>query len=361
MRKVTSILALIALGLTVSANAQVECRGGGCNYFTPGSGGSATLEADYGPNLAPALTAANWTCGAGWDCSVSGTLNKNADGVGTAAPTSAITAVVGATYKVVITVGEVSVGNGFTYTFGGTSGETALTAATTYTHNVTAVTTASLIITPTPTATRATITAVSVTRLTDSTGDLTVDGNLTVRSPSYFKGPILASDGTAAAPAYSFAGSTGTGFFRVSASVFLAASGTNYLRFNNDIGLVSDAGKLTFGAASDVALYRDAANTLALRNGTAAQTFNISASHTDASNYSRLSIKATAGIHKVVPEASGSGTLYPFGIGDGGTKPACDANSRGGIWYDAGGAGVADTYEVCRKDAADSYAWVSVF
>ncbi len=46
---------------------------------------------------------------------------------------------------------------------------------------------------------------------------------------------------------------------------------------------------------------------------------------------------------------------------DSGAKPTASAAIRGGIWYDAGGAGVADTFEVCRKDAADAYAWVSLF
>ena len=44
-----------------------------------------------------------------------------------------------------------------------------------------------------------------------------------------------------------------------------------------------------------------------------------------------------------------------------GTKPACDSGRRGMFWYVAGGAGVLDTFEVCRKDAADAYAWVSIF
>jgi hypothetical protein len=44
-----------------------------------------------------------------------------------------------------------------------------------------------------------------------------------------------------------------------------------------------------------------------------------------------------------------------------GTKPACDATYRGTFWYVAGGTGVADTMEVCRKDAANNFAWVSVF
>lgn len=44
-----------------------------------------------------------------------------------------------------------------------------------------------------------------------------------------------------------------------------------------------------------------------------------------------------------------------------GTKPACDATQRGKIWLVAGGAGVLDTFEICRKDAADAYAWVSLY
>ena len=43
-----------------------------------------------------------------------------------------------------------------------------------------------------------------------------------------------------------------------------------------------------------------------------------------------------------------------------GSKPTCNSTTRGTFWYVAGGAGVADTMEVCRKDAADSYAWVSI-
>lgn len=45
-------------------------------------------------------------------------------------------------------------------------------------------------------------------------------------------------------------------------------------------------------------------------------------------------------------------------IADPGTRPACDSTHRGTIWYDAGGAGVADEFTICCKDAANSYAWV---
>lgn len=43
-----------------------------------------------------------------------------------------------------------------------------------------------------------------------------------------------------------------------------------------------------------------------------------------------------------------------------GTRPTCDAAARGTTWYVAGGAGVADTFEVCGKAAADTYSWVAL-
>src|SRR5512138_15505 len=139
---------------------------------------------------APALAAAGWTGGAGWDVSVAGVLNKNADGTGTCAPTSALTIAAGTVYKVVITVGAVSVGDGATYTIGGTAGTAALNAPGTYTHYVKATNTNNLIFTPTPTATRFTITAVSVKAMagwlviadgSTSSGALRPDGTYATR------------------------------------------------------------------------------------------------------------------------------------------------------------------------------------
>ena len=58
----------------------------------------------------------------------------------------------------------------------------------------------------------------------------------------------------------------------------------------------------------DVALFRDAANTLAQRNGTNAQTFNLYRSYTDASNYSRLSHKWNTSTAIIQAEGLGTGT-----------------------------------------------------
>jgi len=42
-----------------------------------------------------------------------------------------------------------------------------------------------------------------------------------------------------------------------------------------------------------------------------------------------------------------------------GAKPTASAGIRGSTWYTEGGAGVADAYEVCRKDASNNYAWTA--
>jgi len=43
-----------------------------------------------------------------------------------------------------------------------------------------------------------------------------------------------------------------------------------------------------------------------------------------------------------------------------GTKPTCDSTKRGYLFRVDGGAGVADTAEICDKDSSDVYAWRSI-
>lgn len=49
-----------------------------------------------------------------------------------------------------------------------------------------------------------------------------------------------------------------------------------------------------------------------------------------------------------------------FVVGVGG-KPACSVTYRGYVWYTEGGAGVTDALEICRKDAANAYAWTALY
>lgn len=67
--------------------------------------------------------------------------------------------------------------------------------------------------------------------------------------------------------------------------------------------------------------------------------------------------RVAAGVWSPTNGGSGSGTIQ---LGDPGTKPTCDVSVRGRFWIDFGGAGVADTVEVCAKDLLDAYAWRSL-
>jgi hypothetical protein len=84
----------------------------------------------------------------------------------------------------------------------------------------------------------------------------------------------------------------------------LAPSG--FLSFQNDSGLIY------FGAAGDVVIHRDAAATLALRNSTAAQTFNVYGTYSTSPSlaYSRLAIAC---------DTSGNATLTTQSTGTAGT------------------------------------------
>lgn len=88
----------------------------------------------------------------------------------------------------------------------------------------------------------------------------------------------------------------------------LAPSG--FLSFQND------SGQIYFGAGGDVQIIRDAANTLALRNGAAAQTFNVyGTSSASNANYARLAL--TCGLDgnaTISTQALGTGTAGTISI-----------------------------------------------
>lgn len=48
-----------------------------------------------------------------------------------------------------------------------------------------------------------------------------------------------------------------------------------------------------------------------------------------------------------------------FRMSTSGAQPTCDASTRGLMWNVEGGAGVADIFQICQKDALDAYAWVT--
>lgn len=61
-------------------------------------------------------------------------------------------------------------------------------------------------------------------------------------------------------------------------------------------------------ATPDLSLYRDAANTLAQRNGVNAQTLRLYNTYTDASNYERMKFGWSSNVFEIKPENAGTGS-----------------------------------------------------
>jgi hypothetical protein len=58
---------------------------------------------------------------------------------------------------------------------------------------------------------------------------------------------------------------------------------------------------------------------------------------------------------------SGGDIAFRIATFGAGTEAVCDATTRGQVVMVQGGAGVADTLRVCRKDAANAYAWTALY
>jgi len=79
---------------------------------------------------------------------------------------------------------------------------------------------------------------------------------------------------------------------------------------NSNVGSIawSSSGTGVSGGNRDLSLFRDAANTLAQRNGVNAQTHRIYGTYTDVSNYRRLTkTMSIGGVAEIKPEGAGTG------------------------------------------------------
>jgi len=172
---------------------------------------------------------------------------------------------------------------------------------------------------------------------TDANGYLQV-----VLTGGAITGQLLASDGTVAAPSYSFAADTDTGFRRVNSNyVSLVLGGADAVTFQaaqftlgNSIPLAWSSGDPT-AIGPDVILRRDAAGILADRDGTNAQQFNIYNTYTSSTNNELFSVdwKTTANQTRIGTfKGSGGGTVRPWTMIWPGTTPGTLLN--GDTWID---------------------------
>ena len=190
-----------------------------------------------------------------------------------------------------------------------------------------------------------------------------------------FTAPVLFPNGTVGVPSIAWAvdaDGSGTGIYRGDTdAISFTTAGTTVMaldRFTRVIVKILAFGT-TADATPDVFLVKDSAATLQVGQNAAtatAQTFKAANSTGATIAGASLTLKGGAGTSGIANGGalilagganSSTGEPGAVAIADGGTKPTCAVGIRGSIWYDAGGAGVADTFEVCAKAAADTYAW----
>jgi hypothetical protein len=140
-------------------------------------------------------------------------------------------------------------------------------------------------------------------------------GKLAIQS-----GQIVAAVGSAAAPAYTFNDGLGTGWFsNGGGSIGFSFNGTERFRVGaagSGAAVVTSQPSNTFAIGiapsnsmtSDVTLYRDAADSLALRRTTNAQSLKVYNTFTDAGNYERGGINWASNTLQFGTENSGTGS-----------------------------------------------------
>lgn len=125
-----------------------------------------------------------------------------------------------------------------------------------------------------------------------------------------FTQPILLPDGSAAMPALAFSSAPTVGIYNVSGNMLFGNGGVGYVAIFPDVLQLKSTSTLewsstTIAGTSDLKIGRDAANTLALKNGTNPQQFNIYGT-TTGSKELQLSHNGTNG---VIDTAATSGLL----------------------------------------------------
>lgn len=180
---------------------------------------------------------------------------------------------------------------------------------------------------------------VNVTDTASASGSLLADWQVggTSKAKISKSGALMVAAGTAAAPGLFFSDESQTGFYKSASTIIdVAIGGSQCFRFSNNgfffpksTGTVSLSSAGRFGwevgiagnASPDLAIYRDAAATLAQRDGTNAQTLRVYGTYTDSSNYVRASLAATSTTVTLAAETAGTGadnvdvTITPAGTG----------------------------------------------
>lgn len=153
----------------------------------------------------------------------------------------------------------------------------------------------------------------------NNTYDIGGAGTTSPRSV-YVGTSFLGPDGSAAAVAFGFASTLGSGMYRLNGFPTFSANGTPVLHLTSGPNVVTRSdGSYAWSSTTtltdtlDLFLSRDAANTLAQRNGTNAQTFRVYETYGGAGvDYSRIVMGMTSTAGYIQTQAGGTGVLRPL-------------------------------------------------
>ncbi len=129
-------------------------------------------------------------------------------------------------------------------------------------------------------------------------------------------GAVSLPAGTAAAPAIRSSASTGTGIYFSGNNLLFSADGANRMGLDGLHNITVSAISVlqwansggSIGGTVDLIALRDASATLAIRNGTNAQTFRVYNTFTDASNYERGKLEWASNVLRIGTEKGGTGS-----------------------------------------------------
>jgi hypothetical protein len=171
--------------------------------------------------------------------------------------------------------------------------------------------------------------------------------------------PILLPDGTAAAPSLTFGTQTNLGLYKQGTNqIGISIAGTEGFEFNNSGFQLLNSNPVIWTLGTK--LTEDAANTLAQRNGTNPQIFNLYGTFTDASNYERVQlgvgIVGAVADFSLVTSKAGTGQGRDFFIGNRGAGVLYFRTNDANRWLIDGSvghflAGTDNTYDIGASGA----------
>lgn len=134
-------------------------------------------------------------------------------------------------------------------------------------------------------------------------------GQITASGTSIFNEPsVLVTPSNNGSGIFAAATNAMFGFYDSISKTNVFGVGYTSARLSSAASMSWCDGTNVVSAQPDLALFRDAANILAQRNDTNAQTFRLYRSYTDASNYSRLSLTWSSSTAVISANGAGTGT-----------------------------------------------------